>query len=162
MSSGDSLLIWGPYSNEPPTGASYATLDYRNSRPCLDFDAGGSEMAQFSAVLPRTYAGGGLTVTHTIAFTSATTGSAQIQGAFERGGSVLDFDDNSFATAVSAVVNVSPNSGSATIVSIAFSDGAGIDNLQVGEYFRYKLTKLGEIDTATGDMELFAVELRET
>jgi len=52
MASGDTLLIFQPYNNSPPSGT-YATLDTRNDHPVLDFDASTNESAVFSAVMPR-------------------------------------------------------------------------------------------------------------
>ena len=61
MASGDTLLVFHPFDNEPPS-ANYATLDIRNLHPVLDFDDSTDESAVFSAVLPWAYSGGGLTV----------------------------------------------------------------------------------------------------
>jgi hypothetical protein len=164
MASGDTILSWMAYSNEPPS-ASYATLDTRNQRPVLDFADSGSESGVFGAILPRHYAGGGITAYHHVAFSSATAGSAVIQGAFERvGAELLDLDEDNFAAAVTANVDVPLTAGSVFISPIAFTDGAQIDSLAVGEYFRYKFTRQGEsvTDDASGDMELIGIELKET
>ena len=59
MASGDTLLVFTPLSNEPPA-AGFASLDSRNLHPVLDFAL--SEVGVFSFVVPRHYAGGGLTV----------------------------------------------------------------------------------------------------
>ena len=71
MASGDTLLIFTPLSNEPPS-VNPATLDTRNAHPVLDFDAVVPEAAVFSAVMPRHYAGGGVTVYLHWAMTTAT------------------------------------------------------------------------------------------
>ena len=57
MATTNVLAVFTPLSNEPPASA-YATLDSRNSHPCLDFDGATDEEAMFSAVLPAHYAGG--------------------------------------------------------------------------------------------------------
>ena len=71
MAAGNSLIIFNALANEPPS-SNYATLDTRNGQPCLDFDASTDESAIFSGLLPRHYAGGGLTVRLYWAATSAT------------------------------------------------------------------------------------------
>lgn len=77
---------------------------------------------------------------------------------------MLDLDQDSFATAASVAVDVPLTAGSVTIASIAFTDGAAIDSIAVGEYFRYKLTRQGEstTDDGSGDLELLKIELKET
>ena len=57
MATGDTLLIINPLMNEPPS-ANFATLDFRNGHPVLDFDKDANESAVFSTVMPRAYAGG--------------------------------------------------------------------------------------------------------
>jgi hypothetical protein len=49
-------------------------------------------------------------------------------------------------------------------IAIAFTNGANIDNLEVGEYFRYKVAREGENtnDTGSGDLEIVQVEIVET
>jgi hypothetical protein len=61
MASGDTLLVFTPWCNEPPD-AGYAVADARNGRPILVFDDAVARTARFSGVLPRHYRGGGVTV----------------------------------------------------------------------------------------------------
>jgi len=164
MASGDTLLEFGPYSNEPPL-TNFATLDTRNQRPCLDFDAAIFEHAYFSAVMPRHYAGTtGVTVYLHYAMSSAVADTVDWDVAFERiGDQQLDIDADSFA-AVNSVDNttVPGTSGLVDIVSINFTDGADMDSVAVGEKFRLKVTRDAASDDATGDAELYAVELVES
>lgn len=163
MASNDTLVIFMPYANEPPS-ASYSTFDTRNQHPVLDFDAGGSEFSVFSSVLPRNYAGGGMIVNLHTSYSSATAGSAIFNVAFERIGDELqDVDSDSFATAASMAVDVPPTSGSVNIATMNMADGAAIDSVAVGEKFRLKIQRDAEnvSDDATGDAELHAVELQE-
>ena len=84
--------------------------------------------------------------------------------AFERvGDAQQDIDSDGFA-AVQSVDNttVPGTSGHVDIVSIAFTDGAQMDSIAVGEYFRMKVTRDAVSDTATDDAELIAVEIKET
>lgn len=162
MASGNTLIQWTPSSNNPPA-ATYATLDTRNSVTVLDFDAATAESAVFRGVLPRNYASGGVTVyVHWMA-TSATSGDVIWTGAWERG--TTDLDADSFATGVdSAAATANGTSGILTVTAIAFTDGAQIDSLAVGESFRFKLTRKAAdgSDTMAGDAELVAVEVKET
>jgi len=164
MASGDSLLIFHPYNNEPPA-SNYATLDTRNSRPCLDFDATTNESAVFSAVMPQHYAGTtGVTVYIHYAMSSAEADTVDWDAAFELvGDQDLDVDGDDFA-AVNSVDNttVPGTSGLVDVVSIAFTDGADMDSVAAGDGFRLKITRDAASDDAAGDGELFWVEIRET
>lgn len=164
MASGDTLLIFGPLNNEP-TSSNNATLDVRNAHPVLDFDDTTNESAVFSAILPQNYAGTtGVTVYLHYSMTSATSGDVDWDVAFERiGDQQLDIDADSFA-AVNSVDNttVPGTSGNVDVVSVAFTDGADMDSVAAGELFRIKVTRDAASDTATGDAELHAVEIRET
>ncbi|NIV00538.1 MAG: hypothetical protein GWN55_04285, partial [Phycisphaerae bacterium] len=132
MASGDTLLIFTPLHNEPPS-SNYATLDTRNLHPVLDFDASTNESAVFSAVMPRSYAGGGLTVYIHYAMSSATSGDVDWDVAFERiGDQQQDIDSDGFA-AVNSVDNttVPGTSGNVDIVNVTFTDGADMDSVAV-------------------------------
>ena len=165
MAAGDTLIILGPYNNEPPA-ANYATLDTRNLHPVLDYDDTTDEAAVFTAVLPRSYAGGGLTVYIHYAMTSAVADDVIWQVAIERiGDGVQDIDADGFAAAQdSGPITVPGTSGLVDIAMVAFTDGAQMDSLAVGEAFRLKINRDANAggDTAVGDAELVAVEIRET
>jgi len=163
MSSGDSLLIFLPNHNEPPS-SNNATLDLRNQHPVLDFDASTNESAVFTAILPRRYADGGLTVYIHFAMSTATSGDVDWDAAFERiGDQQQDLDSDGFAAVQSVDGTTVPGtSGLVDIVSVAFTDGAQMDSVAVGESFRLKVTRDAVSDTATGDAELVAVEIKET
>lgn len=167
MASGNTLLTWTPQCNEPPATIA-ATLDLRNYHPVLDFDASADEEAVFSDVMPRNYAGGGITVYLHYSMSSATSGNVVWQVSFERiGDSQQDIDSDGFASALSTgQVAVPGTSGHVDICSKAFSDGAEIDSVAVGEGFRLKVRRDADstsaTDDATGDAELRLVELKET
>ena len=163
MSAGDTLLIFTPLANEPPA-SNFATLDTRNLHPCLDFDATTNESAVFTGIMPRHYAGGGITVYLHYAMSSAEADTIDWDAAFERiGDQQQDVDSDSFAD-VNSVDNttVPGTSGLVDVVSIAFTDGADMDSVAAGEMFRLKITRDAASDDAAGDAELYAVELRET
>ena len=163
MASGDSLILFHPYNNEPPA-ANYATLDTRNGHVVLDFDPTTNESAVFSAIMPRNYAGGGITVYIHYAMTSAEADTVDWDVAFERiGDGLLDIDGDSFA-AVNSVDNttVPGTTGLVDIVSVTFTDGADMDSVAVGEAFRLQITRDAVSDDAGGDAELVMVEIKET
>lgn len=164
MASGNTLATFGPQDNIPPASF-FATLDTRNGHLVLDFDASEDENAIFEGVLPRTYAGGGLTVYIHWAATSATSGNCVWNAAFERiGEGQQDIDSDGFATAQTVTAAAPGTSGNVDIASIAFTDGAQIDSIAVGEVFRLKITRDADngSDTMTGDAELLAIEIKET
>lgn len=163
MASGTTLLIFVPQCNEPPS-SNAATPDIRNQHPVLDFDDTTNESAVVSAVMPRSYAGGGVTVYLHYAMTSATSGDVDWDVAFERiGDQQQDIDSDSFASVQSVDNTTVPGTcGNVDIVSIAFTNGAQMDSVAVGEGFRLKMTRDAASDTATGDAELRFVEIKET
>lgn len=164
MASGNTLLIFLPYNNEP-TAANYATLDTRNYHPVLDFDATTNEYAVFTGVMPQHYAGTtGVTCYIHYSMTSAEANTVDWDIAFERiGDQQLDVDGDSFA-AVNSVddTTVPGTTGLVDVVSIAFTDGADMDSVAAGELFRIKINRDAASDDAAGDAELHAIEIRET
>jgi len=162
MASGDTLLIFTPLHNEPPA-SNYATIDLRNQHPVLDFDAATNESAVFSSVMPRNYDGGGITVYLHYSMSSATSGTVDWDVAFERiGDQQQDIDSDGFASAKSIDDTTVPGtSGLVDVVSLSLSHGAEIDNTAAGNEFRIKVTRDATSDTAAGDAELLAVELKE-
>lgn len=163
MASGNTLLIFTPLANEPPA-SNYATLDTRNQHPVLDFDGGTNESAVFTAIMPRHYAGGGVTVYIHYAMSTETSGDIDWDVAFERiGDGQQDVDSDGFASAQSVDNTTVPGtSGHVDIVSVAFTDGAQMDSVATGESFRLKVTRDAASDTSTGDAELVAIEIKET
>lgn len=163
MASGNTLLVFGPASNQPPAAA-FATVDTRNSIMVLDFDASTDESAVFVGVMPRNYAGGGLTITGHAMHSSATSGTSRWQGQIERMNT--DEDADSFATAASAACAASATSGIISTFTLTFASGAAMDSLVAGEPFRLKITRDADgtsgTDDATGDAEIVSIEIRET
>ena len=162
MASGDTLLTFHPFNNEPPV-SNYATLDLRNNHPILDFDDTTNEYAVFSAIMPRNYTGGGIIAYIHFSMETAVALTVDWDLAFERiGDQQLDVDGDDFA-AVQSVDNttVPGTTGLVDIVSIAFANGAEMDSIAVGELFRIKINRDAASDDATDDAELHAVELKE-
>jgi hypothetical protein len=163
MASGNTLLTFTAEDNRPPA-ANYATLDTRNGHEVLDFDDTTQEAAVFENILPRHYAAGGITVYLHWAATSATTGTVGWDVAFERiGAAAQDLDSDGFATAQTVTAAaVDGTSGNVKITNVAVTNGANMDSIAVGEAFRVRIRRDVANDTATGDAELLAVELKET
>jgi hypothetical protein len=164
MASGDTLCVFTPLSNEPPA-ANYATLDMRNAHPVLDFDPATDESAVFTGILPRNYAGGGLTVYIHITDTNDTNAAhaSYWDAAFEAC-IAQDLDADGFAAVQSTHVHPNGTSGIPVIATIPFTDGAQMDSVAAGELFRLKVTRdadNGSDDWAL-DAELLAVEIKET
>ena len=163
MASNNTLLAFTPYDNEPPA-TNYATLDTRNGHPVLDFDDTTQEAAIFTGILPRSYAGGGITVYVHAMLTSATSGTLGWDVAFERmSDATTDLDSDSFASAQTITAATVPGtSGVVLVLNVAVTNGANMDSIAVGEAFRLRIRRDVANDTATGDGELICVELRET
>lgn len=161
MAANETLAIWEAVGATPPA-ANAATLDTRNGRPVLDFDADANEAAHFSAVLPKHYAGGNLAVRLHWMATSAASGNVCWRAAFERleaAGPDLDSDD--FQSAVEANGAASATSGKLTVTTLTLT---ALDGAAAGDAFRIAVTRVandGTNDTMTGDAELLAIELVE-
>ena len=164
MASGNSLIIWRAQDGRAPA-SNAATLDLRNNHPVLDFDDTTDESADFEGVMPRNYAGGGVTVYLHYADT-AIAGVLIWEAAFERiGDGSQDIDSDGFAaTQTSGSLTVPATSGNVDIISIAFTDGAQMDSVAVGEAFRLRINRDANnvLDTLVGDAELLFAELKET
>ena len=165
MASGNTLCVFTPQAGLPPA-SNYATLDLRNvAHLVLDFDASTEEAAYFEGVLPRHYAGGGITLRLCWMATSATSGNVVWGACFERhDDEATDLDADSFASEQTATSAAPATSGAVQYVDIAFTDGAQLDSLATGEHFRIKIARKAAdgSDTISGDAELLSVELRET
>lgn len=164
MASGNTLCIFTPLHNEPPS-SNPATIDLRNLHPCLDFDATTNEDAVFSSVMPQNYAGTtGVTVYLHYAMSTAEALTVDWDVAFELiGDQDQDLDTDGFAAANSVDDTTVPGTtGLVDIVNVTFTDGADMDSVTKGDSFRIKVTRDAVSDDAAGDAELVKVEIRET
>ena len=163
MATGDTLLIFTAESARIPS-SSGGFLEARNGHPVVSLTTGG-DIVNFGAVLPRNYAGGGITVYLHYAMNTAVANNIQFSTAFERvGDGSQDTDSDGFATANnSGDVVVPATAGNVDIANIAHTNGAQIDSVAVGEYFRLQVKRIATSGTdATGEAHLFAIELKET
>lgn len=167
MASGDTLAVFTPLHNEPPA-SSQATLDTRNARPCLDFDADADEEAVFSGIMPQHYADTTGVTIHIWwgSSTDQTTGDVDWEFAFERIISeTTDLDADSFATAQNLDADAPGGASQPVEDTLAITKGANMDSVVAGDPFRLKVRRDaddGVNDDMTGDAELYHLEIRET
>lgn len=163
MASGDTLAVFTALDASLPA-SNYATLDTRNNHPVLDFDATTQESAFFDFILPRNYAGGGITAYLHWMATSAVSGTGGWDVSFERDVDAGDdLDADSFATAQTVTAATVPaTSGVVKVTSVALANGAALDNMAAGDAGRVRIRRDVANDSATGDLELLALELKET
>jgi dihydroxyacetone kinase len=159
MASGDTLFVFTSRSNHPPA-ANFATADERNGVAVLDFDASTNEQATFFGVMPQHYDGGGVSVRLHFAMTSATSGDVDVDAKFQRHTDILG-DDYAAAQSVDDTT-VPGTAGNLFVVAVAFTDGAQMDSVGAGDPFRLSVIRDAVSDTATGDAELVAIEIRES
>lgn len=174
MASGDPLIYWNALANEPPD-ADYATLDTILTAstdepddvvPVLDFDPGATqEFASFSGVMPANYGGSGVTVT-LIWSSDATTGNVKWDAAFKSfTDDADDIDAKAYASVNTTTVTTASAAGEPDYATITFTDGADMDSVAAGEYFRFTVTRdsADAADTMnSNDAELWAVAIKET
>jgi hypothetical protein len=164
MASGDTLLIFQPAGADYPS-ANPATLGSRNNRLHHEFDSGTPENVDFPFILPRNYAGGGLTVYLHWSAESATSGNVVWDAQIERiGDGQIDIDADSFAAAQSVTDAAPATSGFVTPAAITFTSGAQMDSIVAGEIGRLRVTRNASSgsDTMSGDSELHRIEIKET
>jgi len=165
MASGQTLARWSALHGTPPA-SNPATFNTRNAHPVLEFDTTTSEAVYFEGVLPRNYAGGGVTIALHWLAASATSGSVVWGASMERHDEAsLDLDADSFAAEVLSAASGAPGTtGMLRIASIALTNGAQMDNLAAGESFRLQIARkpADAGDDMAGDAQLLKVEMRET
>lgn len=164
MASGNTLLSFAAQAYEAPA-TNYAQIGARNAHAMLAFDTTTQETAFFTGVMPRHYGGGGVTVyLHWMAASGITTGTIGWDVSFERisdGSTVLDSD--SFATAQTVTAATVPASaGIVSVTSVAITNGANMDGVVAGDSFRLRIRRDVANDTAAGDAQLLAIEIKET
>jgi len=164
MASGNTLCVFTPQCNQPPATV-YATLTTRNNHLLLAFDDAADEYAYFPGVLPRHYGGGGVTVTIIWLAASATSGEVVWAVAWERHqDDALDMDADSFAADQTVTATCASATGEPAYDTIAFTNGAEMDSLAVGESFRLRIYRDANNadDDMAGDAQLLRIEVRET
>ena len=121
--SGDTLIVFTPLHNEQ-TAENFATLDTRNQHPVLDFRGDAIiEEAVFTGVMPRHYAGSGITVYYHYSMGTATAGDIDWHAQLERiGDQQQDIDSDGFGgTNTTTNTTVPATSGNVDIITITFT-----------------------------------------
>lgn len=172
MASGDTLITLGALHNSPPATLG-ATFDFEvgastpvESIPVLDFDDTAVEYADFYCVMPRNYAGGGVTITFGW-LAAATANTAVLSAAFRR---IQDDAEDLNTTAHTYDYNdtgaLTPGSAAGEVVydPLTFTNGADMDSVAAGEAFvlRVRRVPTDANDSLVGDLSLLTVELKET
>ena len=164
MASGDTLCRFFPRNAERPA-TNYPQNITRNGVEALAFDAATDESCEFAGFMPRHYGGGGLTVTIGWMAATATSGNCIWDLAMKSvSDDADDLDTKAFAAANSVTDAAASASGELSYATITFTDGADMDSIAAGEYFRMQLTRDADngSDTMTGDAQLVFIEIRET
>jgi len=163
MASGDTLAIFGPQANQPPT-SSYATLNLRNGHVVLEFDTATQETAIFASKMPRHYGGGNVVVYVSWMAATATAGTIGWGVTFERDANAGDdMDVDSWATEQIVTAGTVPaSSGVISVTNLTITAGAtGTDSIAAGDDYRVRIRRDVATDTAAGDAQLLSVELKE-
>jgi len=164
MSSGDTLVVLTAAQGEPPS-TNYATFDTRNNALVLEFDDGTDESIEFGAVMPRHYDGGGVTVTLHWMSEDQTTGNCIWNVAFKSlSDDADDLDTKAFAASQNVTATTASAAGELDYAETTHTDGAQMDSVAAGEYFRLQVLRDADnaSDTLTNDAQLLSVEIRET
>jgi hypothetical protein len=155
-------FIFTPLGAEFPA-TNFPQLTLSNRRPVLAYDAATTETAYWTAIAPQGLTGT-LTAVITYAMASATSGSIDFEVAIEAisDGDTIDTDaTTSFATVNSQSATVPGTAGHIDQVAVTLSND---DSIVAGDYFRLSVARDaddGTNDTATGDLYLLSVELRD-
>lgn len=165
MASGDSLCLFLPSAAEfPSTG--YATPDIRDGILVLAFNDTVDESIEFAGFMPRHYDGGGITVTTIWMSEDQTSGTISWDISFKSFTDDVDVASKSFATAKNENATTASVSGEMDYAETPFTNGTEMDSILAGEYFRMLVTRDGNGTTSTdslvNDMQLVAIEIRET
>ena len=167
MASGDSLFTFEAIHGIPPSSTAAATPNRRGNDGHFVYDFGAATDTSLDAayVMPRHYDGGGLTCVVMYMMATATTNAVVLNLAFERhNDDAFDLDTDGLAAANAATDTVPNVSGELGYATITFTDGADMDSIAAGEHFRMRFTRDANngSDTAAGDLQLVAIEVRET
>lgn len=154
--------VLGPLSAEFPTSA-VPQLLIVNARPVLAFDAAAAETCYWTTAVPQAFTAP-FTAVLTYMMASATSGGVAFDVAVEAvtSGEATDLDaGTSFdATNTGTDATVPAAAGLMRQVSVTLTNG---DSAAAGDYLRISVTRAtaNAADTATGDLYLLGVELRD-
>ena len=164
MASGDTLVVFTAQGSIA-TATNFAYADARNNHPVVAYDATTGSAAMFEAVMPRHYAGGGVTVYLHWSAATATTGETRWSTAWERlEESGTDTDADSCAARIASDSTCTATSGAIRILPLVHTNGAQMDSVAVGEGFRLQVEReaAANSDNMVGNAQLVKVEIKET
>ena len=152
-------ILFSPLSAEFPA-SNFPQLLLVNRRPVLGFDASTSETCYWTAVAPQGLTGTLVAVVNWKA-ASATSGDVDWDVAVEAvtSADALDLDATTSFDTVNSTDNTSvpATAGYMLQTSVTLTNA---DSIAAGDYFRISLTR-DVADTATGDIYVLAVEIRD-
>ena len=159
------IAVFTPNSAEFPSAnfPQITTIHSTGRRPVLAFDASTQETCMWTGVAPTTFTGTPTAVIQYV-MASATTGSVDFEVSLEAvtDGDATDLDTaESFDTVNSGSATVPGTAGHIDQKSISL---ANLDGMVAGDYYRLKVSRDADDavnDTATGDLYLLGVELRD-
>jgi hypothetical protein len=145
--------------------SNFPQLTLSNQRPVLAYDASTDETAYWTDIAPQGLTGT-ITLVITYAMASATSGAVGLQAQIEAisDGDALDTDaTTSFDTVNnSASTTVPGTAGHIDQISITMTNA---DSLAAADYYRISVNRDADgsaiTDSATGDLYLLAIELRD-
>lgn len=170
MASGNTLIVYTARDGVPSAtaGAVHAISAGGSSPaegfPVLAYDSSTDETVDFIGVMPRNYAGGGLTLTLYWESTQ-TTGNVVWNAAFRRiNDDAVDTDTSHNYDYNAVTATTASAAGEVDYATITFTNGSDMDSLAVGELFVLRITRDADnaSDTLTGDAFLVAIEIKET
>jgi hypothetical protein len=154
-----------------PPGTGYATFDVRpggstppENVPVWDFDAASSEYLDFLCTLEG-YSGGGLTFSMPWMASSATSGTVRWEMGIRAFSDEAEDIDASHSYQFNGVSDPAPSaSGQVSYGTVAFTDGADMDNWLDGEFGIVRVYRDHDHadDGMTGDAELLGISGLET
>ena len=167
MASGDTLLTLHPHDSEY-RASDAATPDVitatTGERPVLDYDGSTDETGIWTCVMPTTYSDGGITVVAWAAMDGGNGANVALEVAVERvpdGGNLasggLDFTTVNTSGAVTPAAT-----GVLFDLTTTFTSGADMGNITAGDLFRFKAVRDTGIASNADDLQLVAIEIRET
>jgi hypothetical protein len=155
-----SRFVLTPYSAEFPA-ANFPQLQLVNRRPVLSFDAATKETCYWTVILPQGWTGAVHAFIYYI-MASATSGDVDVNVAVEAvtDADAFDMDAGDSFDTVNALDNttVPGTAGYMDVIDVTLTN---FDSGAAGDYVRFSLDRDAPDDTATGDMHVLAVEIRD-
>jgi hypothetical protein len=171
MASGDTLVAWRALDAELPIDefALFDTIQVNQVglhdplMPILVFEDGVNRYAHFGAVMPKHYTGNGINV-ELVWSSIQTTGNCVWIVSFKRiQDGVTDLDTAIFGNETFITPTTNAGANVVDYDTIAVSDGANMNNIAAGEFFKMELIRDGDSgsDTLAGDANLSAIIITE-